>query len=82
MGFEPMRGISPPKRLAGARTRPLCDPSTNADIIKTNIFGASLRFVKSDTIKNAEGCYRNIFVEIRLYHAINASGSVDAIFRR
>ena len=27
MGFEPMRGLSPPKRLAGARTRPLCDPS-------------------------------------------------------
>ena len=27
VGFEPTRGISPPKRLAGARTRPLCDPS-------------------------------------------------------
>ena len=27
MGFEPMRGISPPNRLAGGRTRPLCDPS-------------------------------------------------------
>ncbi len=27
MGFEPMRGLSPPNRLAGGRTRPLCDPS-------------------------------------------------------
>ena len=27
MGFEPMKEISPLKRLAGARTRPLCDPS-------------------------------------------------------
>ena len=27
MGFEPMRGFSPPNRLAGGRTRPLCDPS-------------------------------------------------------
>ena len=27
MGFEPMREVSPPNRLAGGRTRPLCDPS-------------------------------------------------------
>ena len=27
MGFEPMRELSPPNRLAGGRTRPLCDPS-------------------------------------------------------
>ena len=27
MGFEPMSPISQAKRLAGARTRPLCDPS-------------------------------------------------------
>ena len=27
MGFEPMRGVSPPNRLAGGRTKPLCDPS-------------------------------------------------------
>ena len=27
MGFEPMREFSPPNRLAGGRTRPLCDPS-------------------------------------------------------
>ncbi len=29
MGFEPMRGVSPPNRLAGGRTKPLCDPSLN-----------------------------------------------------
>ena len=27
MGFEPMNPLSRVKRLAGARTRPLCDPS-------------------------------------------------------
>ena len=27
MGFEPMSPLSQAKRLAGARTRPLCDPS-------------------------------------------------------
>ena len=27
MGFEPMRELTPPNRLAGGRTRPLCDPS-------------------------------------------------------
>ncbi len=27
MGFEPMSPFSQAKRLAGARTRPLCDPS-------------------------------------------------------
>ena len=40
MGFEPMRGISSPKRLAGARTRPLCDPSLNFNINNfISIFG-------------------------------------------
>ncbi len=29
MGFEPMRGLSSPNRLAGGRTRPLCDPSNS-----------------------------------------------------
>lgn len=29
MGFEPMTPISRGKRLAGARTRPLCDPSSH-----------------------------------------------------
>ncbi len=28
MGFEPMSPFSQTKRLAGARTRPLCDPSS------------------------------------------------------
>jgi hypothetical protein len=28
MGFEPMFPVSQEKRLAGARTRPLCDPSS------------------------------------------------------
>src|SRR3989304_741164 len=27
VGFEPTRELSPPTRLAGGRTRPLCDPS-------------------------------------------------------
>ena len=27
MGFEPMSPFTQAKRLAGARTRPLCDPS-------------------------------------------------------
>ena len=34
MGFEPMGAISHPKRLAGARTRPLCDPSGTPHYIK------------------------------------------------
>ena len=34
MGFEPMSPISQAKRLAGARTRPLCDPS----ILGLNIY--------------------------------------------
>ena len=37
MGFEPMRGISPPNRLAGGRTRPLCDPSKASNIAKIRI---------------------------------------------
>ena len=36
-GFEPARGISPPKRLAGARTRPLCDPSNITKYSRANM---------------------------------------------
>ena len=34
MGFEPMSPLSQTKRLAGARTRPLCDPSLQLHVIK------------------------------------------------
>ena len=37
MGFEPMREVSPPNRLAGGRTRPLCDPSYLSPIITTKV---------------------------------------------
>ena len=33
MGFEPMSPLSQAKRLAGARTRPLCDPSLDANMV-------------------------------------------------
>ena len=33
MGFEPTTPIARSKRLAGARTRPLCDPSTGRYIM-------------------------------------------------
>ncbi len=33
MGFEPMTPISRGKRLAGARTRPLCDPSRPPQLV-------------------------------------------------
>ena len=33
VGFEPTIGETPDKRLAGARTRPLCDPSGEAPIV-------------------------------------------------
>ena len=54
MGFEPMRELSPPKRLAGARTRPLCDPSTalNEQYTREAYHRQSSGFVKSDTISD------------------------------
>ena len=33
MGFEPMSPLSQAKHLAGARTRPLCDPSLATDML-------------------------------------------------
>ena len=33
VGFEPTTPLTQGKRLAGARTRPLCDPSTFAQTI-------------------------------------------------
>src|SRR5581483_4165467 len=33
LGFEPRTGFSPCNRLAGGRTRPLCDPSRTLAII-------------------------------------------------
>jgi hypothetical protein len=33
VGFEPTIEETPDKRLAGARTRPLCDPSKGGDVI-------------------------------------------------
>ena len=47
-----MRGISPPKRLAGARTRPLCDPSIWQPLYQRYGELATVKFVKSDTIAN------------------------------
>ena len=35
MGFEPTTPISQGNRLAGGRTRPLCDPSCGAEGIRT-----------------------------------------------
>ena len=55
MGFEPMRGIAPPKRLAGARTRPLCDPSR----LETNISEIHLR-------RNANVCEIRHYRAMRL----------------
>ena len=46
MGFEPMGAISHPKRLAGARTRPLCDPSIHSTISKQPCYG-----------KRRDGCH-------------------------
>ena len=45
MGFEPMRELSPPNRLAGGRTRPLCDPSC---LYTTNIAEAAKGYKASD----------------------------------
>ena len=36
MGFEPMEAITRLKRLAGARTRPLCDPSLGRSIAEAS----------------------------------------------
>ena len=33
MGFEPMTPVSQGNRLAGGRTRPLCDPSAHSAIL-------------------------------------------------
>ena len=37
MGFEPMSPFSQAKRLAGARTRPLCDPSPTPYILSNGL---------------------------------------------
>ena len=37
MGFEPMNPLSQVKRLAGARTRPLCDPSLLAYMLSNGL---------------------------------------------
>ena len=37
MGFEPMSPLSQAKRLAGARTRPLCDPSLAAYMLSNGL---------------------------------------------
>ena len=39
VGFEPTRELSPPTRLAGGRTRPLCDPSAWWDVVHQYISG-------------------------------------------
>lgn len=38
VGFEPTTPVSQGKRLAGARTRPLCDPSARCDLIYYAIY--------------------------------------------
>ena len=47
MGFEPMSPLSQAKRLAGARTRPLCDPSLAAYML-SNGFKRSNTHTRSD----------------------------------
>ena len=37
MGFEPMSPFSQAKRLAGARTRPLCDPSPTLYMVSNGL---------------------------------------------
>ena len=49
MGFEPTTPISQGKRLAGARTRPLCDPSAvlQYDTINTRFHSIELSVIAS-----------------------------------
>ncbi len=43
MGFEPMNPLSQVKRLAGARTRPLCDPSLAGYMLSNGYISSNTR---------------------------------------
>ena len=45
-GFEPSTPITRSKRLAGARTRPLCDPSASCDLIHYAIWHVNQQTLK------------------------------------
>ena len=46
MGFEPTTPLSQGKRLAGARTRPLCDPSAIHQYDNTNRHFTSIQLIE------------------------------------
>ncbi len=54
MGFEPMSPISQAKRLAGARTRPLCDPSILGSQIYKNHRRTARRRKSEERLRSAD----------------------------
>ena len=59
MGFEPMSPLSQAKRLAGARTRPLCDPSLAVFMLSNDLESSNTHFSAGPPWRIAPAKLRN-----------------------